>query len=104
MRGIALLFGGKRQESANRRHFAGGGRGSKAPAPAIGEEGAQIRCMEVEKAETADLLTAMATEKIDQPVRSRDIGAHSVRRAAAIMGEITSPTRGKGSRGVVVVF
>ena len=59
--------------------------------------------MEVEQPEPPDLLTAMTAEEIYQAMGGRDISAHRVRRAAAIMSEMASPTRGQGPRRMVAL-
>ena len=53
--------------------------------------------MKVEQTEAPDLLTTMAAKEIDQAMGGRDIGADRVRRAAAIMSEMASPTRGQSA-------
>jgi hypothetical protein len=47
-----------------------------------------------------DLLAAVAAEEIDEAMRGRDISAHSVRRAAAVMLEVAAPTGRQVARRV----
>ena len=103
MRRIALLFRGEGQEGANRRHLPRRGRGAQPLASTVGKKCPQIRGMEVEQAEPANLFAAVAAEEIDQAVRGRDIGADRVRRAASVMSEIASPASCDGPCGMVIV-
>ena len=50
--------------------------------------------MKVEEREAADLLTPVAAEEFDQPMRGGDISSDRMRTAAAVMGEVASPARG----------
>jgi hypothetical protein len=54
--------------------------------------------MEIEQGEPADFFAVMATEEIDQPMGSRDIGTNGVWRPAAIVGKMPRPARRKGPR------
>ena len=91
MRRIALLLRGINEEGPHRRHFARGRRRPQAIRPPVGEERAQVRRVEVQEAEPADFLAAMAAKKFDQAVGSGDIGPHGVWAAATIMSEIVGP-------------
>ena len=59
--------------------------------------------MQVEKAEPPDFFAPVAAEEIDQPVGGGDIGAHGVRRAAAIVSEMASPPSREGPCGMVII-
>ena len=54
--------------------------------------------MEVQQGEAPNFLAPMAPEKIDQPMRCRDIGPHRMWAAATIMGEVAAPARRKRPR------
>jgi hypothetical protein len=43
----------------------------------------------------------MLTQKVDQPVRRRQIGAHGMLGTAAVAGEMIGPIERDGARGVV---
>ena len=77
----------------------------EAPSPSaapVGEEGAQVRGVEIEQGEPADLLAAMAAEKFDQAMGGGDIGPDGVRAAAAVMGEMAAPARRKRPRRMLL--
>ena len=100
---IALLLGGEAQEGAHRRHFARRRRRPEPVAAALGEEGAQVDRGEVDQAVAPDRFAAMPAEEVDQAMRGGDIGAHGVRRAAAVEGEMARPARGERRRRVLAV-
>jgi len=52
--------------------------------------------MEVEQPEPANLLSPVTAKELDQAMGGGDIGTHGVRRPAAIMGKMASPSRGHG--------
>jgi hypothetical protein len=54
--------------------------------------------MQVEQGEPANLLAMVAAEELDQAVGGRDIGAHRVWRATAIVGKMARPARREGPR------
>ncbi len=54
--------------------------------------------MKVEQCEPADFLAMVSAKEVDQPMGGRNIGANSVRRTAAAMGEMARPARRKGPR------
>ena len=91
MRGLAFLLGGIIEERPNRRQFARRRRCPEPAGAAISEEGAQVGWLQRQQCKAADLLAAMAAEEIDKAMRRRDIGAHGVRRAAAIVLQIAAP-------------
>ena len=95
MRVIALLLGGVGQERAHARQLARRRRGAEPLPSPVGQECPKVRRAEAEQPCRLDLLATVAAEKLDQPVRRSDIGAHRVRRAAAIMLEIICPLRSK---------
>ena len=72
----------------------------RAPSPPVGEKGAQVRCAQVEQAVRRNLLAAIATEEMDQAMCRRDIGAHGMRRTAAVMLEVRRPLRRKRLGGM----
>jgi hypothetical protein len=84
----ALLLGGVGQERADPGQLARSRRCRQALSAALGKERAQVRRAEIEQRGRVDTLAPVETEEIDQPVRSCDIGAHRVRRPAAVMLEI----------------
>lgn len=74
-----LLLGGIGQKCANAGQFASRrGRAEALPSP-ICEEGAKISRTETEQPIRCDFLASITTEKVDQAVGGRDIGAHRVR-------------------------
>ena len=46
-------------------------------------------------------MSSIAAEKVDQPVRGRDIGANRVRGTAAVMLKMPGPASGKLARRMV---
>ena len=72
--------------------------------PAIGQEGAQVRRVQVEQRKAADFLAAMAAQEFDQAMGGGDIGAHRVRAAPPVMGKMASPARGKRLAGMPFPF
>ena len=59
--------------------------------------------MKVEQAKPSDHFTPMTTEEFDQAMGCGNIGADRVRRTAAIIGQMTSPTHRAGPGGMVVL-
>jgi hypothetical protein len=59
--------------------------------------------VKVEQPEPADLLSPMTAEEIDQAVGGRDIGAHRMRRSAAIMAQMAGPSRRKRARRMFAI-
>ena len=96
----ALPLRRESQERSNARQLAGSGSGTEALPSPVGEKGAQVRRAEVEEGFGGDLPTPVAAEKMDQAMRGRDVGAHGVRRAAAVMLEIGCPLRRKRLGGM----
>ena len=93
----ALLLGGVGEEGADAGQLARCGRCAEPLSPPVGKEGAKVRCCEVEQPRRQDFLPAISPEKVDQAMRSRDIGAHRVLRAAAVMLKIGGPLRSERS-------
>ena len=92
---MAGILRRERQECADGRHLARGGACAQPlPAP-VGKEGAQVGRGDVDEAVLADFLTAVAAEEIEEAVRGGDIGAHGMRAAAAIVGEVTDGRAGQ---------
>jgi hypothetical protein len=97
----ALLLGGIFEEGADSGEFAGGRRSAEPLPSPVGEEGAQVGGTKAKQRRIGDRLAAIAAEEIDQPMRCRNIGAHRMRGAAAVMLQIGSPLRGECAGGVV---
>ena len=68
---------------------------------ALGEERPQIGRLQVLQSVRTDLLASVSAEKVDQPVRRRDIRADRMRGAAPVVLEIASPASGKLASGVM---
>ena len=91
----ALLLGRIGKESANTRKLTRCRRCAEPlPAP-MGKECAEIGSAQIEQPSRPDQCTTIAAEEDDQPVGSRYIGANGVRRATAIVLEMSGPLRSK---------
>lgn len=66
----------------------------------VGKERPEIDRLQVQQSESSDFLPAMASEKVDEAMGSRDIGTNRMRGSATIMGQISCPTRRKRTRGM----
>jgi hypothetical protein len=98
LRRISFLFGRVNQEGPHGRHLAGRRSGAKPLASPIGQEGAQVRRVKVQQAESPNLFTAMASEEFDQAMGGGDIRAHRMRTSPPIMGKMGRPACGKRPR------
>ena len=54
--------------------------------------------MEIQQCKSADFFAAVATKEFNQTVGSCDIGPDRMRTAAAVIGKMTPPARGKCPR------
>ena len=93
LRRHSLLFGDVDQEGAHSGELAGGRCGAEAAGSAIGEKGAKIGGVHARQRGRVDRFAAIASEEFDQPVSRRDVGAHGVNGAAAIVLKIGRPAR-----------
>jgi hypothetical protein len=57
----------------------------------MGEEGPQVGRIDAQEVDMSDQSASVVPQEIDQPMRRRDIGAHRVRRAAAVVLEMIGP-------------
>ncbi len=69
------------------------------PAP-ICKESAQVHGAKAYQPRGTDFLSAISSEKFDQPMRSRDVSADCVRRPAAVVLQIGAPLRGERRGGM----
>lgn len=95
MRDLPGLLCGIFEESADARQLTRRGGRAKALPPALSEESPQVRSGQAVQIGGINRPTPMPLEEVDQSVRSRDIGPHCVRRAAAVVLEMGSPARGQ---------
>ena len=61
----SLLLSSVSQEGANAGQLTRCGRGTQTLSPSVCEKRAKVRCAEIEESRGHDLLSAIATEKID---------------------------------------
>ncbi len=87
-RDLAALLGGVPEEGANARKLARRRSRAEPLAAALGEKGAQVGSPERSMVGRFDRPSSMPLEEVDQPMGGRDIGAHRVRRAPAVVLEM----------------
>ena len=83
----------KSEKCAYAGKLACGGRGAQSLASPARQECAQVRRGNVEKVCRANFVAAMATEKVDQSMRGRIVGADCMGRSAAVVLKMAGPAR-----------
>ncbi len=104
LRNLPLLLGREGQEISNGGKLARRGGRPKSLAPPFGEEGTKILSAQRQQQAITHCLATIITQEFDQAMRRRDIGAHGVRGAPAVMEEMARPALDESAGGMIDQF